>query len=145
MIMDKIYSVTIFSIICTNNKQISKCKITVPCEFKFRNKPYLIAYKESIDGIKFYSTIKVYNDNLIVVSRKEDQSIKFIFEKNKNHKCDYITKLGLIEMEIFTHEIKSNFEQDSCYIELDYSIGSNGLIFSKNKIVINVKEETNNV
>ena len=143
--MDKIYSVTIFSIICINNKQISKYKITVPCEFKFGSKPYSIAYKEIIDGIKFYSTIKVYNDNLIVVSRKEDQSVKFIFEKNKNHKCDYIAKLGLIEMEIFTHEIKSNFEQDSCYIELDYSIGSNGLIFSKNKIVINVKEETDNV
>ncbi len=145
MIVNKMYFITIFSVIKENNKQISSSKITTPCEIEFINKPYLIAYKEIIDGIKFYSNIKIYNDNLIIISRTSGQSVKFIFEKNKNHKCNYITKIGLIELEIFTSKIKFNFEKDSCYIEIAYSISSNGLIFSKNKIIINVKEATNNV
>ena len=146
MIVDKMYFITIFSMIQTNNKQISKSQITAPCEVEFRNKPYLIAYKEIIDGtLSSHSVIKIYSDNLIIISRNGDHLVDFIFEKDKNHKCSYITKFALIELKIFTHKIIFKIEKDSCYIELVYSISSNGLIFSKNKIVINVKEENDNV
>ena len=138
--MNKTYSISIFSM-HTVDGQTSESKITVPCKFNFKNNLGLISYEEVIENNKFFSNIKICGPDKIIISRKGTQSVKFVFEKNKRHICTYLTEFGNIKICVFTHEVSCCFEKNSCKIVLIYSLDTNNTHLSKNKVIINVKED----
>ena len=142
MTVNKTYSISIFS---TQNVdgQTSESKITVPCKFNFKNKLGLISYEEVIENNKFFSNIKICGPDKIIISRKGMQSVNFVFEKNKRHVCTYFTQFGNIQMGVSTHKICCSFEKNFCHINLSYSLDANNSHLSKNKVIIDVKEENN--
>ena len=138
--MNKMYSITIF-ISQTADGQTCKSKITVPCKFNFKNNLALISYDEIVENKKFSSNVQIYGTGKITISRKGTQSYKFLFEKNKRHICTYFTEFGNIKIGVFTHEVSCCFEKNSCKIVLIYSLDTNNTHLSKNKVIINVKED----
>lgn len=140
--MSKTYSISIFS---TQNVdgQTSESKITVPCKFNFKNNLGLISYEEVSENNKFLSNIKICGSDKIIISRKGASSVRLVLEKNRYHACTYFTPFGNLQMGVSTHEICCRFEKNFCRIKLSYSLDANNSHLSKNKVIIDVKEENN--
>lgn len=142
MTVNKTYSISICSLQIVDG-QTCETKITVPCKFNSKNNLALISYDEIIENQKFSSNIQICGSDKIIISRKGAQSFKFLFEKNKQHIGTYFTEFGNIQMGVSTHEICCRFAKNFCHIKLSYSLDANNSHLSKNKVIINVKEENN--
>lgn len=120
--------------------QTIETKVAVPCRFEVKGKFGLISYDEHIEMEKVSSKIKIYGPKSIIIAREGRQSAKLKLEEGEHHVCTYGTEFGALRLGVFTHKINCNMSQNGCSIQLEYSLDTNDVILSKNKVIINVKE-----
>ena len=123
--------------------QTIETKVTVPCEFNVKDKFGLITYEEHIESRKVTSQIKIYGPKSIIITRKGQQSIWLKLEEGKRHICTYNSEFGNFQLGVYTHKINCQTSQNGCDIELEYTLDTNGVSLSRNRVIINVKEEDN--
>ncbi len=102
---------------------------------------YLI-YREYVGNTQNYNLciIKIEKDNLVTLTKRGNQQIKLVLEKDKKHDSPYYTDYGVLMMSIFTHEIESNCTESKGKINIKYSLDVNSSFINMISIIIEYKK-----
>ena len=116
-------------------------ELLTSCSYKRINDSYIINYTMYDENSKTNkeSTIKIEDSGLITLLKKETNTSKLKFEKNKRHICSYNTEYGIITFSTFTKKIINNLGPKGGKLELYYSLDANSNHLSENTVIINIK------
>ena len=113
----------------TVDGQTETSRTSAPCSYELKNGTVRLTYETDADGQKMHSTIFVDSTNKVTISQGGAFSSDLVFEKDIHRTCIYKTEFGNIEMGIFAREITLDIAENSCQIELIYSLDVGGNIF----------------
>lgn len=123
--------------------QKDEIQLFVPCIYKIEKDCKYISYEEFENNdpkSKIISTLKVFNNGLVILTRDGKKNSKLTLEKNKRHQCLYPTEFGNLIIGINTYEILNNLTEFGGSINLSYSLDANSELLSNNNVDITVKE-----
>lgn len=123
--------------------QKDEIQLLVPCEYKVEKDFKYILYEEFKDNdpkSKVLSTLKIFNDGLVVLTRTGKKNSKLTLEKNKRHQCLYDTEVGSLMIGVYTKDISYSLSENGGIINLSYSLDSYSELLSNNTVNITVKE-----
>lgn len=104
-----------------------------------KNGTKYIIYKEHSEGAPSNYNICIIkieqNNNIMLIKNGKTQS-KLIFEKNQRHYCPYETDYGMMNMSVYTHNVKTVCEADHGFVNIKYSMDMNSGIMSIMNIFI---------
>lgn len=116
--------------------------LTTVGSFYRKNGKYYICYKETeVTGYAgCTSTLKVWDNGVSLTRFGKDTNSNLIIEKGAVNLCNYQTVAGPILLDINGIDISNNLTDDGGEISFKYSISSNGMLISENKVNVKVKE-----
>lgn len=123
---------------CFNDEQT---EINTHCEYIYSKDLIKISYNE-VNDIGFndvITTLTVYPNNKVIISRKNNINADLIIEKDKRNTCYYNTPFTAFLMGITGILIKSNLNAKGGDLHFSYFIDSNGVKTSLNKANIIIK------
>lgn len=112
-------------------------------KFYKRDKKYYLVYKEKDDnGEDSRTTLKIENDNKVIMTRFGANTSQLIFEKGVQHIGHYNTLLGALVISVSAKNIVSDVSDIGGKLSVYYSIDINHAHSSNNRIDIEIKEAT---
>ncbi len=118
-------------------------EITTDCEYVYSKDLIKISYNE-IKDIGFngvITTIKVYPNNKVIISRQNNINANLIIEKDKRNTCYYKTPFTTFAIDITGILVKSRLISIGGNLQFSYLIDANGLNTSLNKANITIKHK----
>ena len=118
-------------------------EITTDCEYVYSKDLIKISYNE-IKDIGFngvITTIKVYPNNKVIISRQNNIHANLIIEKDKRNTCYYKTPFTNFAIDITGILVKSSLISIGGNLQFSYLIDANGLNTSLNKANITIKHK----
>lgn len=139
--MKENYLITIEGIMNVADDADTVCLTTVGAFYKKDDK-YYICYRESeatgFEGST--TTLKVWENGVSMVRFGGGGTSNLIVEKGAVNLCNYQTPMGPIMLDINGVEIVNNLTEKGGDLSFEYSLNSNGMLISDNKVNVNVKE-----
>lgn len=126
--------------VCGEKNEI---QLFVPCDYKIEKDFKYISYEEFENNnpkIKILSTLKIFNDGLVSLTKVGKKLSKLTLEKNKRHQCFYSTEFGDLIIGVYTTNVSNNLSELGGNLNLSYSLDSNSELLSNNTVSITVKE-----
>lgn len=107
--------------------------------FTFSSDGYKLRYREEGEGYEgCFVTLEV-NGSRVTMTRKGALTTEMIMEKGKLHPCAYATPVGIMDLNVYTSEVKSAVTENGGVLELSYTLSANGDELSENKLTITIK------
>ncbi|ABR50661.1 Domain of unknown function DUF1934 [Alkaliphilus metalliredigens QYMF] len=105
-----------------------------------KNENLYIVYEESeISGMEgTTTTLKLEGEDKVVLSRYGTSASQMVFQESKRVNSFYDTLYGQFKMELITHHLDIQVDQDTKrgHIEIHYDLNITGLMESSNKLKI---------
>ena len=86
------------------------------------------------------NTIKSIGDTKVSILRESEHTTRLYLEKDKLHKCHYVTPMGELMFGVFCTKLQNNLDKDGGTLEVAYSLDLNGQAMSQNRFILTVKE-----
>lgn len=111
--------------------------VTAQAEYYTRDKAHYILYDEILkntdDVVKNYIKLK---GSLLELTRKGAVNTRMVFQPGQEHMTLYSTPYGTLPLGILTETLESDFQEDMLQIHASYTLTSQGMSLSRNKIHI---------
>ncbi len=112
---------------------------SVQGNFTFADDGYRVRYKESGEGYDgCFVTLSVEGEK-VTMTRKGALTTEMIMEKGKLHPCAYATPVGIMDLGVYTSEVKSAVTKDGGVLDFSYTLSAAGEKLSENKLTITIK------
>ena len=108
--------------------------------YYYRGGKHYIIYDTYDDDSKIENMIK-FNEDIVEVSRKGEITGKLIYEAGKKKRSLYTTPVGDMLMELDTHDINIDCQDEKIEAQIFYEIYVEGDKVSDNEVKIIVKEK----
>ncbi|MBP3328774.1 MAG: DUF1934 domain-containing protein [Clostridia bacterium] len=114
-------------------------EILVQGNFTYGSDGYKVRYREEGEGYDgCFVTLSVEGDK-VTMTRKGALTTEMIMEKNKLHPCAYATPVGIMDLGVYTNEVKSAVTENGGALEFGYTLSAAGNRLSENKLKITIK------
>ena len=142
--MDKNYLITLFASQEADGEK-DEMTFTAPGEYYEENGVKIVKYKEFSEESKTkddfsLNTIKSIGDTKVSILRESEHTTRLYLEKDKLHKCHYVTPMGELMFGVFCTKLQNNLDKDGGTLEVAYSLDLNGQAMSHNRFILTVKE-----
>ena len=113
-------------------------KLSAAAECFEKNGALYILYEESTEDSAVVKTRIKLKDHILEVTRKGAVNTCMIFENGKEHMAEYTTPLGILQMSILTHSVKTDRSDNEMAIVADYSLTTGEAEISRCIITIKI-------
>ncbi len=108
--------------------------------FTFAADGYKVRYKESGEGYEgCFVTLSVEGQK-VTMNRKGNLTTEMIMEKGKRHTCAYATPVGVMDLGVYTNDVKSDVTENGGTLSFSYSLWADGQHLSDNSLVIEIQK-----
>ncbi len=107
----------------------------------FREPYYYVSYKEKLDeeSEELTDTLLKIKEDEVIVTRKGNAKSTLTFKKGSTHKSDYVTEMGVFEIEIITDDLYCEISEKMIKTEVSYRIGLNGTRPTESRMNMEIK------
>lgn len=111
--------------------------------YYFKNGKHYIFIEEVAEGIPGVTKtqIKINGKDSLEVMKKGVTNMHMIFDKNKNHRCYYVTPLGQLNLGIYTKKVLVEEKEDNIKICVEYAMDVNFEPLADCTIQININSK----
>lgn len=111
--------------------------VTAQAEYYTRDRAHYILYDEILkDTDSVVKNCIKLKDGLLELTRKGAISTRMVFQPGQEHMTLYSTPCGALPLGILTETLESDFRENMLQIRAAYTLTSQGMSLSKNKIHI---------
>ena len=142
--MNKKYLITLFASQEADGEK-DEMTFTAPGEYYEENGVKIVKYKEFSEESKTkddfsLNTIKSIGDTKVSILRESEHTTRLYLEKDKLHKCHYMTPKGELMFGVLCTKLQNNLDKTGGTLEVAYSLDLNGQAVSNNRFILTVKE-----
>lgn len=122
------------------NEDKNTIELVTEGKYYKKNDAYYLIYDESeLSGMEGSTTTLKILENKITMKRYGSNNSKLVFERGIKHRSKYETMYGLLDMEVFTQDMKiHSTDKDKLHIEVKYDLNITNMISSKNTLCIKI-------
>lgn len=107
--------------------------------FTFADDGYKVRYREEGEGYEGCFVTLSVEGNKVTMTRKGALTTEMIMEEGKLHPCAYATPVGIMDLGVYTKEVKSAVTKNGGVLEFSYTLSAAGDELSENKLKITIK------
>lgn len=139
--MKENYLITIDGYMTTDG-DTDNVSLTTVGSYQIKNGKHYIVYKETeaTGYAGCTTTLKAWENGVSMTRFGQGNSSNLIIEKGALNLCNYSTVAGPIMLDINGIDIINNLGEKGGELTFEYSLSSNGLLISDNKVNVKVKE-----
>ncbi len=135
------YLITIEGFMDLGDDTDSVSLTTTGAFYKKNNKFYIIYKETEATGFRgCTTTIKAWDGGVSMTRLGQGANSNLIIEKDTINLCNYQTVAGPIMLDINGVDIVNNLQDNGGRLTFEYSLSSNGMLISDNKVNVTVKE-----
>ena len=122
------------------DKEKSETELLTRAKCRREGKSCVISYEDTeATGFKgSVTTIKVDSNKQASIIRKGSANSVLSLEMGKKHFCQYGTPYGVLQIGVFTHDIKNTIDKDG-RLYMKYTLDLNSSYLSDNEIILQIK------
>ncbi len=122
------------------DKEKSETELLTRAKCHREGKSCVISYEDTeATGFKgSVTTIKVDSNKQASIIRKGSANSVLSLEMGKKHFCQYGTPYGVLQIGVFTHDIKNTIDKDG-RLYMKYTLDLNSSYLSDNEIILQIK------
>lgn len=115
-------------------------RTVVQGNFSFAEDGYKVRYKESGEGYEGCFVTLAVEKGKVTMTRKGSLTTEMIMEKGKRHTCAYATPVGIMDLGVYTTQIKSDVTENGGRLFFSYSLWADGQHLSDNNLIIAIQK-----
>ena len=126
----------------TTDGDTDNVSLTTVGSYQIKNGKHYIVYKET-EATGFAgctTTLKAWENGVSMTRFGQGSNSSLIIEKGSINLCNYDTVAGPIMLDINGIDIINNLDEKGGNLTFEYSLASNGMLISENKVNVKVKE-----
>lgn len=100
---------------------------------------YLLYQEQDAESNAITANTLKMRDNVMELSRKGNIHSRMIFEAGQSHPTDYVTVWGVLQLEVYTEDLKYLWTETEAGIRITYRLLMTGEFLSLNKLVIKIR------
>ena len=134
--------ITVRGIQITADKPAADMELVTEGEYTFDNGTGCFVYEETeITGMQGTTTRFDFSPGEAVITREGTVQSKMVFVEGKHNVFLYNTPWGSMTMDIDTHKIVSDLNPHGGSIDIDYTLGFDRAVVSRNRFSVKIKEQ----